>query len=82
MHARGGFEQEGFLQLSWSVVVDIVCVWMIVWIASGLFMWWELPGPATMGMGGDPRRHGLLRVLHAAAVSALPNPAANPPANQ
>ena len=27
MHARGGFEQEGFLQTSWSVVVDLVCRW-------------------------------------------------------
>ena len=49
MHARGGFEQEGFLQLSWSVVVDIVCVAMIVWIASGLVMWWELPGQRRWG---------------------------------
>ena len=49
MHARGGFEQEGFLQLSWSVVVDIVCVSMIVWIGSGLFMWWELPGQRRWG---------------------------------
>ncbi len=49
MHARGGFEQEGFLQLSWSVVVDIVCLSMIVWIASGLYMWWELPGQRRWG---------------------------------
>jgi hypothetical protein len=49
MHARGGFEQEGFLQLSWSIVVDIVCVSMIVWIASGLVMWWELPGQRRWG---------------------------------
>ena len=49
MHARGGFEQEGFLQLSWSIVVDIVCVAMIVWIGSGLVMWWELPGQRRWG---------------------------------
>jgi hypothetical protein len=49
MHARGGFEQEGLLQRSWSVVVDIVCLSMIVWIASGLFMWWELPGQRRWG---------------------------------
>lgn len=49
MHARGGFEQEGFLQLSWSIVVDIVCVSMIVWIASGLVMWWQLPGQRRWG---------------------------------
>jgi len=49
MHARGGFDQEGFLQRSWSIVVDIVCVSMIVWIASGLYMWWELPGQRRWG---------------------------------
>jgi hypothetical protein len=49
MHARGGFEQGGLLLLSWSIVVDIVCVAMIVWIASGLVMWWELPGQRRWG---------------------------------
>ena len=49
MHARGGFEQEGFLLRSWSVVVDLVSVAMIVWVASGLYMWWELPGQRRWG---------------------------------
>ncbi len=49
MHARGGFAEDGVLQLSWSVVVDVVCVAMIVWIASGIFMWWELPGQRRWG---------------------------------
>jgi hypothetical protein len=49
MHARGGFEQDGLLQLSWSIVVDLVCVAMIVWIASGLVMCWELPGQRRWG---------------------------------
>jgi hypothetical protein len=49
MHARGGFEQDGLLQWSWSIVVDIVCVAMILWIASGLVMWWELPGQRRWG---------------------------------
>jgi hypothetical protein len=49
MHARGGFEQEGLLDRSWSVVVDIVCLAMIAWIASGLYMWWELPGQRRWG---------------------------------
>ncbi len=49
MHARGGFEQEGVLQTSWSVVVDVVCLGMIVWIASGLYMWWALRGHRAWG---------------------------------
>jgi hypothetical protein len=42
LHARGGFDQESFLDDSWGVVVDVVCVAMLVWIASGLYMWWGL----------------------------------------
>ena len=49
MHARGGFEQEGVLNDSWSVVVDIVCVGMFLWIASGLYMWWGLRGHRGWG---------------------------------
>lgn len=39
MHTRGGFEQDGFLQDSWAVVIDLVCVAIILWIATGVFMW-------------------------------------------
>ena len=62
MHARGGFEQEGILPLSWSVVVDLVSVAMIVWVASGLYMWWELPGQ---------RRWGWLAIVGGAASFLL-----------
>ena len=49
MHARGGFENESALARSWSIVVDLVSVAMIVWIASGLYMWWGLPGHRRWG---------------------------------
>jgi hypothetical protein len=49
MHARGGFEQEGILQNSWSVIVDVVCLAIVLWIASGLYMWWGLPGSRVWG---------------------------------
>jgi hypothetical protein len=38
MHARGGFEQEGVVATSWSVVVDVVCLGMILWTVSGLYL--------------------------------------------
>lgn len=50
MHARGGFEQEGLLQNSWSVVVDLVCLAIVIWIASGVYMWWGLPGARRWGL--------------------------------
>jgi hypothetical protein len=49
MHARGGFEQDGLLDRSWSVIVDLVCVAILLWIASGLYMWWGLQGSRTWG---------------------------------
>jgi len=49
MHARGGFEQSGFLENAWSVIVDIVCLAMLLWVLSGLYMWWGLPALRTWG---------------------------------
>lgn len=56
MHARGGFEHHSFGSLAWAVVVDLVCLAMLVWIASGLYMWWKLRatrlwGWAALGSG-------------------------------
>ncbi len=42
MHARGGFQQDSILNDAWAVIVDVVCVAMLVWIASGIYMWWKL----------------------------------------
>jgi hypothetical protein len=43
MHAKGGFEQESLLEDSWGVLVDLVCIAILVWIASGIVMWWQMP---------------------------------------
>lgn len=40
MHARGGFAQDGVLQDSWAIIIDVVSVAVLVWIATGLYMWW------------------------------------------
>jgi hypothetical protein len=42
-HARGGFGLGSWLHDAWAVVVDIVCVGFLLWIASGVYMWWLLP---------------------------------------
>jgi hypothetical protein len=44
------------------VVIDLVCVAMIVWIISGLYMWWGLPAL---------RRWGLLAILAGTASFVL-----------
>ncbi len=49
MHARGGFEQDGFLADSWGWVVDIVCVATILWIVTGYYMWWGISSHRRWG---------------------------------
>ncbi|MGJ5813350.1 hypothetical protein [Paludibaculum fermentans] len=49
LHARGGFEQEGFLNKLWGVLVDVVCLGFLLWIATGLYMWWKLTPARSWG---------------------------------
>jgi len=49
MHARGGFQQEGVLPTAWSLVVDLVALAILLWIASGLYMWWGVRGHRRWG---------------------------------
>jgi hypothetical protein len=42
MHARGGFEQDGFLSDAWGGMVDLVSLAMVLWVMTGYFMWWGL----------------------------------------
>jgi hypothetical protein len=49
MHARGGFEQESLLNTAWGAMVDVACLGMLLWVVSGLYMWWCLPGLRNWG---------------------------------
>jgi hypothetical protein len=51
MHTRGGYNLGGFWDATWAVFVDIVSVALLAWIASGLFMWWKLPGTGLRRWG-------------------------------
>jgi len=49
MHARGGYQHDLLLDDLWAVVVDIVCLTMLVWMISGIIMWWRLNAHRTWG---------------------------------
>jgi hypothetical protein len=49
MHTRGGYDMGGFWDSVWAVFVDAVSIGLILWIASGIYMWWGLP--STRGWG-------------------------------
>ena len=42
MHFRGGFQQPTFFDALWAVFVDVACLGILIWIGSGLVMWWRL----------------------------------------
>jgi len=49
MHTHDGYYLHAPGQTAWAVMVDILCVAILFWVASGLYMWWVLPG--TRGWG-------------------------------
>ena len=49
MHTRGGYDMGGFWDSVWAVFVDALSIGLILWIASGIYMWWGLP--STRGWG-------------------------------
>lgn len=49
LHARGGFQQPGLLHKAWAVLVDVVCIALLLWIASGIYMWWHVSGHRLWG---------------------------------
>lgn len=49
LHTRGGYDLDGFWDSVWAVLVDIASVGLILWIASGIYMWWHLPSTRAWG---------------------------------
>jgi len=49
MHRRRGFQTDYFLTDAWGLMVDLAITAMILWVLTGLWMWWELR--TTRGAG-------------------------------
>jgi hypothetical protein len=49
MHFRGGYDMDGFWDSVWAFFVDLVSVGLILWIATGIYMWWHLPSTRRWG---------------------------------
>ncbi len=49
MHTHDGYYLRATGQTIWGATVDLFCVVVIFWVASGLYMWWALPGSRTWG---------------------------------
>lgn len=42
LHTRYGFGGPYMGSNLWAVLVDLVSIAMVIWVASGIYMWWEL----------------------------------------
>ena len=56
LHERAGYGQPGVLNNLWAVIVDLFSVTLLIWIGTGLYLWWKLPvargwGFVTLGGG-------------------------------
>jgi hypothetical protein len=56
MHFRTGYQQPSFGTFAWAAFVDLTCVALLLWVASGLIMWWRLTrlrvwGAVALGAG-------------------------------
>lgn len=49
LHERTGYNQGGVLNKLWAFVVDLFCVATLVWISTGLYLWWKLIATRTWG---------------------------------
>jgi hypothetical protein len=49
MHTRAGFYLGSFGNIVWAVMVDVLCAGLLIWIATGLYMWWQIPASRWWG---------------------------------
>jgi hypothetical protein len=49
LHFRAGYGQPGTLQNLWGFLVDLVCVSFLVWVVTGLYLWWKIPQTRKWG---------------------------------
>jgi hypothetical protein len=55
LHTRTGYGRGGVLQNMWGMMVDVFCITTLLWIATGLYLWWKLPmtrGWGFLALGG------------------------------
>ena len=52
MHARAGYQHNSVLNDAWAVMVDVTMIGFLLWVATGLVIWWTLPGLRGWGWAG------------------------------
>ena len=50
LHRRRGYKSDFALDDAWAVSVDLAIIGMVFWVASGIWIWWELKTTRRLGM--------------------------------
>lgn len=49
MHARAGYQHDSVQNDAWALMVDLTAISFLLWVASGLYIWWKTPKMRTWG---------------------------------
>lgn len=49
LHFRHGYGQGDPMQWIWGFIVDIVCIAFLIWIITGLYLWWKISHTRNWG---------------------------------
>lgn len=62
LHFRVGYNEGGALATIWPVFVDLFCITMLIWIITGLILWWKVR---------ESRRPGWVAILAGLVMIAV-----------
>ena len=51
LHFRCGYDQPYLAHILWAVLVDLVAVSMLLWVVSGIYLWWRRSRKVLLGWG-------------------------------
>lgn len=66
LHERSGYHYDSWLHDLWAITVDLTCAGFLVFIASGLYMWWQIRRTRLRGglaLAGGVASFGMLLVF-------------------
>ena len=66
LHARGGYQHDSFLNDAWALIVDLVCSAYVLWVITGIIMWWRVPkmrGWGAIALAGGFLSFGLFMLF-------------------
>jgi hypothetical protein len=62
-HFRHGYEQPFLAAKSWGLIVDLAIAGMVLWVFTGLLMWWEVKPARLAGAGFAVVGVGLFAIM-------------------